>query len=78
MDLIRNRYLLVPFLVVFLAFCLDKLLILENVHTYFSKSLSDINYIQKNELYEDLKDYLKEKNTRQGSCLFWKFKGIVI
>lgn len=62
MDLFRNRFLLVPFLVVFLAFCLDKLLILENVHTYFSKSLSDINYIQKKELYEDLKEYLAQKN----------------
>ncbi|GBF42915.1 hypothetical protein LPTSP2_22070 [Leptospira ellinghausenii] len=62
MDLIRNRYLLVPFLVVFLTFCLDKLLVLENVHTYFSKSLSDINYIQKNELYEDLKEYLNLKD----------------
>ncbi|MCG6143472.1 DUF1574 domain-containing protein [Leptospira bandrabouensis] len=62
MEFIRNRYLLVPFLVVFLTFCLDKLLLLENVHTYFSKSLSDINYIQKRQLYEDLKVYLSNKD----------------
>ncbi|MCU0823767.1 MAG: DUF1574 domain-containing protein [Leptospira sp.] len=58
MDLIKHRFLLVPFFTILIAFCLDKLLLLENVHTYFSKSLSDINYIQKQDLYEDLKSYL--------------------
>ena len=59
MDLFKHKFLLIPFLVIALTFALDKLILLENVHTYFSKSLSDINYIQKNDLYKSLKEYLK-------------------
>ncbi|TGN19446.1 DUF1574 domain-containing protein [Leptospira idonii] len=62
MDLIKHKFLLLPLFVILISFCLDKLILLENVHTYFSKSLSDINYIQKNKLFSDLKEYLSQPN----------------
>ncbi|MDF3821235.1 DUF1574 domain-containing protein [Leptospira sp. 96542] len=77
MDLIRHRFLWIPFLVVFLAFCLDKLLLLENVHTYFSKSLSDINYIQKAQLYEDLKQYLNQEKRSKVLVYFGNSRALL-
>jgi hypothetical protein len=70
MEIIRNKYLLVPFLVLGIAFVLDKVLLSENIQTYFSKTMSEINYMQKDELYEDLKIYLQKKDRRKVLVYF--------
>ncbi|MDZ4725363.1 MAG: DUF1574 domain-containing protein [Leptospira sp.] len=77
MDLIKNKFLLLPLLVIFIAFVLDKFLLLENVHTYFSKSLSDINYIQKNQLYDDLKSYLNTPNRKKVLVYFGNSRALL-
>lgn len=61
---------MMPFLVLFIAFVLDKILLLEDIQTYFSKTMSEINYIQKNELYEDLKLYLAREDRRKVLVYF--------
>lgn len=70
MDIIRNRYLLLPFFVFAIAFVLDKVLLSEKIQTYFSKTMSEINYIQKEELYLDLQSYLREENRRKVLVYF--------
>ncbi len=70
MDIIRNKFLLAPFLVLLLAFVLDKVLLSENIQTYFSKTMSEINYSQKEELYDDLKNYLSQKERRKVLIYF--------
>jgi len=77
MDLIKHRYLLLPLLIILLSFALDKLILLENVHTYFSKSLSDINYIQKKQLYSDLKDYLASPNRKKVLVYFGNSRALL-
>lgn len=77
MDLIRNKFLLVPLLTILLAFLLDKILLFEDVHTYFSKSLSDINYIQKEDLYKDLKDYLSKPSRNKVLVYFGNSRGLL-
>ncbi|GBF50238.1 hypothetical protein LPTSP4_17620 [Leptospira ryugenii] len=77
MDLLKNKFLLTPVIVIALAFCLDKLLLFENVHTYFSKSLSDINYIQKNQLYGNLKEYLQRPDRKKVLVYFGNSRALL-
>ncbi len=77
MDLIKHRFLLLPLLVILITFGLDKLLLIENVHTYFSKSLSDINYIQKNQLFLDLKSYLSTPNRKKVLVYFGNSRALL-
>ncbi|MCC5813726.1 MAG: DUF1574 domain-containing protein [Leptospira sp.] len=70
MDILKNKYLLLPFLVVFTAFILDKIFLSENIQTYFSTTMSEINYMQKHELYEELKIYLERENRRKVIVYF--------
>lgn len=70
MDIIRKPFLLYPLGIIIFAFILDKILLLENIQTYFSKTMSEINYMQKEELYEDLKNYLK-KETRKKVFVYF-------
>lgn len=77
MDLIKHRFLLLPLLVILITFGLDKLLLIENVHTYFSKSLSDINYIQKDQLFLDLKAYLNSPNRKKVLVYFGNSRALL-
>jgi len=70
MDIIKNKFLLAPFLALLLAFVLDKVLLSENIQTYFSKTMSEINYSQKEELYKDLQSYLKQEDRRKVLVYF--------
>lgn len=70
MTLLKNKFILAPFLALILAFILDKVLLSENIQTYFSKTMSEINYSQKEELYDELKAYLKEENHRKVLVYF--------
>lgn len=77
MDLIKHKYLLYPLWIFLFAFFLDKAFLLEGVHTYFSKTLSDINYIQKNELYESLKTYLNQPNRKKVLVYFGNSRALL-
>lgn len=70
MDLLRNKYLLTPFLVIFIAFVLDKILLSEKIQTYFSKTMSEINYMQKHDLYQELREYLNREDRRKVLVYF--------
>ncbi|WCL49001.1 DUF1574 domain-containing protein [Leptospira sp. GIMC2001] len=70
MDIYKNKFLLVPFLVIAIAFTIDKILLSERIQTYFSKTMSEINYIQKEELYDDLKVYLSSKDRNKVLVYF--------
>jgi hypothetical protein len=77
MDLIKHRFLHIPILTIAIAFTLDKLILFENVHTYFSKSLSDINYIQKNQLYRDLISYLASPDRKKVLVYFGNSRALL-
>jgi len=77
MDLIKNRYLLVPFLVFFTAYVLDKILLLENIQTYFTRTMSEVNYVQKPVTYEELKEYLKLKERKKVLVYFGNSRALL-
>ncbi len=77
MDFLKNKFLLYPFWIFLFAFALDKAFLLEGVHTYFSKTLSDINYIQKNDLYESLKTYLNSPNRKKVLVYFGNSRALL-
>ena|GEM_PF-1609400 len=73
----KEKVLLLPFLIFIIAFGLDKFLSLEGVHTYFSKTLSDINYIQKEELYQDLQKYLQTPQRKKVLVYFGNSRALL-
>lgn len=73
----RNRFLLIPFFVVGLAFVIDKLLLMEKVQTYFSKTMSEVNYFHKPHLFKQLKQYLKQPERKKVLVYFGSSRGLL-
>jgi len=75
--MIRNKFLLVPFLILFSAYLIDKLLLLEKVQTYFTKTMSEVNYFHKPELFEELKKYLGQSNRKKVLVYFGNSRALL-
>ena len=73
----KNRFLLLPFLVFITAFILDKILLLENIQTYFTKTMSEVNYQLKPELYEELKQYLAKHDRKKVLVYFGNSRALL-
>lgn len=66
----KNKFLFLPFAIFITAFLIDKILLLERIQTYFTKTMSEVNFQLKPELYEDLKIYLKKPGRRKVLVYF--------
>ncbi|MCB1159291.1 MAG: DUF1574 domain-containing protein [Leptospiraceae bacterium] len=75
--MIKRKYLLLPFLIFFIAYVLDKILLLERFQTYFTKTLSELNYFHKPVLFDDLKDYLKQKSRKKVLVYLGSSRGLL-
>lgn len=64
-NMLKNKFLLLPFLIFAIAFIIDKVLQVETIQTYYSKTVSEMNYFHKLELFEDMKLYLKQENHKK-------------
>ncbi|PJZ68117.1 hypothetical protein CH373_17875 [Leptospira perolatii] len=56
----KVRFLSIPFLILFLSIAIDRIITLDFFQDYYSKTLSHLNFLNKPELYEDLKEYLRK------------------
>ncbi|PKA15428.1 DUF1574 domain-containing protein [Leptospira haakeii] len=56
----KNTFLLLPLFVLLISLGLDRLFTLEFFQYYYSNTLSHLNFISKEDLYSDLKEYLKK------------------
>jgi hypothetical protein len=59
--MLKNKYLLLPLWIFLISFILDKIVMTETLQTYFTKTVSEINYFHKPYLFQELKDYLQTK-----------------
>ncbi|MBE7413284.1 MAG: DUF1574 domain-containing protein [Leptospiraceae bacterium] len=75
--MIKNKFLLIPFLILLLAYTIDKLLLLENIQTYFTKTMSEVNYFHKPELFEELKIYLQQNNRKKVLVYFGNSRALL-
>ena len=70
MNLLRHKFLLLPFAILFSAILLDKIILIEFVQTYFTKTMSEINFQEKEQLFDDLKEYLQKPNRKKVLVYF--------
>lgn len=75
--MIKNRFLLIPFLIVGIAYLLDKLLLVENIQTYFTKTMSEVNYSHKPELVDEMRIYLMQKNRKKVLAYFGNSRALL-
>jgi len=75
--MLKHRFLFMPFLIFFSAFLLDKILLLESIQTYFSKTMSEVNFILKPELYQELKTYLQTPKRKKVLVYFGNSRALL-
>ena len=68
--MLRNKFLFIPVLIFFLALGIDRLLMTEKIQTYFTKTVSEINFFHKPHLFQELKDYLSQKDRKKVLIYF--------
>ena len=66
-----------PFLIFFTAYVLDKILLLENIQTYFTRTMSEVNYVQKPVTYEELKEYLGRQDRKKVLVYFGNSRALL-
>ncbi|TGK00575.1 DUF1574 domain-containing protein [Leptospira semungkisensis] len=68
----KNLFLLLPFIILLVAIGIDRILTLPAVQPYYSKTFSHLNFESKEDLYSDLKDFLKQdKSTRKKALVYF-------
>ena len=67
--MLKNRFLLIPFFIFFIALGIDRILMLETIQTYFTKTVSEINFFHKPYLFNELKTYLSQKDIKKDITL---------
>ncbi|MEM7184799.1 MAG: DUF1574 domain-containing protein [Spirochaetota bacterium] len=75
--MLKNRFLFLPVLMFLLVFLIDKLMLLEKVQTYFSKTLSEANYLHKPILFQELQEYLQKKDRKKVLVYFGNSRGLL-
>lgn len=77
MVFFKNKFLLIPYLILILAYVLDKIFLLENIQTYYTKTVSEINFFHKPILFEELKSYLKLENRKKVLVYFGNSRALL-
>ena len=76
-NMLKNKFLLIPFLIFILALILDRIFMLEKIQTYFTKTVSEINYFHKPILFEELKTYLKKPDRKKVLVYFGSSRALL-
>jgi hypothetical protein len=77
MIFFKHRYLLIPLLVLAISYVIDKILLLENIQTYYTKTVSEINFFHKPLLLEELKDYLQKEDRKKVLVYFGNSRALL-
>ncbi|EPG75739.1 PF07611 family protein [Leptospira fainei serovar Hurstbridge str. BUT 6] len=64
-----KKILLIPFLILAISLMIDRFLTNNYFERYYSNTLSHLNYLSKQDLYEDLKGYLKKPPSERKKVL---------
>lgn len=75
--MIKNKFLLIPFLIFLISIILDRICMLEYIQTYFTKTVSEINYFHKPVLFDELKEYLKKTDRKKVLVYFGSSRALL-
>ncbi len=75
--MIKNKFLLIPFLIFAIAFVIDKILLTEKIQTYYSKTVSEINFFHKPILFQELKEYLQKPDRKKVLVYFGNSRALL-
>ncbi|MCB1189854.1 MAG: DUF1574 domain-containing protein [Leptospiraceae bacterium] len=75
--MLKHKFLLLPFVIFIIAFLLDKFFMIESIHVYYSKTLSEINYFHKPELFDEMKKYLSQKDRKKVFVYFGNSRALL-
>ena len=75
--MLKNRFLLIPFFIFFIALGIDRILMLETIQTYFTKTVSEINFFHKPYLFNELKTYLAQKDRKKVLVLMGNSRALL-
>jgi hypothetical protein len=75
--MLRNKFLLLPFLIFFIALSIDRLLMIESIQTYFTKTVSEINFFHKPYLLNELEEYLKKTDRKKVLVYFGNSRALL-
>ncbi len=75
--MLKNKFLFIPFIIFFIALGIDRILMLENIQTYFTKTVSEINFFHKPYLFEELKNYLALKERKKVLVMFGNSRALL-
>ncbi len=73
----KNKFLLIPVLIFLIALAVDRLLMLEKIQTYFTKTVSEINYFHKPILFKELKEYLTKPDRKKVLVYFGNSRALL-
>ena len=76
-EMIKNKFLLIPFLIFILSILLDRIIMLEPIQIYFTKTVSEINYFHKDYLFEELRVYLNKPDRKKVLVYFGNSRGLL-
>ena len=77
MNFFKYRFLWLPFWVFCIAYIIDKILLLENIQTYYTKTVSEINFFHKPILFEQLKKYLQSPERKKVLVYFGNSRALL-
>lgn len=75
--MLKNKFLLIPLLIFIIALAIDRILMLEKIQTYFTKTVSEINYFHKPVLFEELKSYLQKPERKKVFVYFGNSRALL-
>ncbi len=75
--MLKNKFLFIPVLIFLVALAIDRILMLEQIQTYFTKTVSEINYFHKPVLFQQLKEYLQKPDRKKVLVYFGNSRALL-
>ncbi|MDX1957846.1 MAG: DUF1574 domain-containing protein [Leptospiraceae bacterium] len=73
----KNIFLYTPFLIFFLALAVDRILVTDSIRAYYTKTVSELNFLHKPELFTELKEYLQKKDRKKVLVFFGNSRSLL-
>lgn len=73
----KNKFLLIPVLILLIALIIDRIVMLEKIQAYFTKTVSEINYFHKPVLFQELKEYLSKPDRKKVLVYFGNSRALL-
>jgi hypothetical protein len=75
--MLKNRFLFIPLIIFLLALGIDRIFMIETIQTYFTKTVSEINFFHKPYLFDELKTYLAKRDRKKVLVIFGNSRALL-